>query len=397
MNNERLWTKDFVTVSFINFFIALIFYLLLVTIAPYTLSRFHTSTSIAGLVSGIFIIGALIGRLITGRIIDDIGNKNILILSLLIFAVTSALYLVEVNLPFLIMNRFLQGMAFGVATTTIATIIAQITPATRLGEGISYFSMSTILATAIGPFIGILLVGVGNFSIIFIFNIVLSIFCFVISFAVSKSASKSLSKQDNAKNSSENFKISNLIEFKAIPISIIILIISFTYSGVLTFISIYAKQIGLVESASFFFIVYAVTVLVSRPFLGRLFDARGANIVIYPCLLIYAMGMFLFSQATIGFILLLAGILLGLGYGNIQSSTQAIVVKIAPPNKLGLATATYFMFYDMGFGVGPYLFGFLIPSTGYRGLYLTMVMVILGTVLLYYLLHGRKEKQFNTC
>ena len=81
MSKERLWTKDFITVSVINFFIALIFYLLIVTIASYALDTFHTSTSMAGLVSGIFIIGALIGRLITGRIIDDVGSRKILILS----------------------------------------------------------------------------------------------------------------------------------------------------------------------------------------------------------------------------------------------------------------------------------------------------------------------------
>lgn len=338
MRKERLWTKDFVTVSVINFFIALIFYLLLVTIVSYALDKLHTSPSMAGLVSGIFIIGALLGRLITGRIIDDIGNKNILILSVLIFTITSGLYTITSNLPLLILNRILQGIAFGVATTTIATIIAQITPVARRGEGVSYFSISTILGTAIGPFIGILLMGYGDFNIIFIFNLVVSIFCLAMSFAVSKPTFKPSSVHVKAKNAKKSFK--NYLEFRAIPISIIMLIISFTFSGVLTFISIYAQQIDLVESASLFFLVYAVTILVSRPLMGRLLDAQGANIVVYPCLLIFAVGMFLFSQATRGIILLSAGVLLGLGFGNLQSSTQAIAIKITPHNKLGLATAT---------------------------------------------------------
>jgi hypothetical protein len=50
----------------------------------------------------------------------------------------------------------------------------------------------------------------------------------------------------------------------------------------------------------------------------------------------------------------------------------------------------------MGFGVGPYLFGFLIPFTGYRGLYSTMVIVILATIVLYYFLYTRKDKQLDT-
>lgn len=395
MSKESLWTKDFITVSVINFFIALIFYLLIVTIASYALDTFHTSTSMAGLVSGIFIIGALIGRLITGRIIDDVGSRKILILSLLFFTITSALYLAAVNLQILIINRFLHGVTFGVATTAIGTIIAQSTPAQKMGEGISYFSMSTILATAIGPFMGIFLIGYGNFNIIFVFNLILSIFCLVMSLAVSKLDFKSLPKQHKIKKSFKDFKISNLFEFRAIPISIVISIISFTFSGVLTFISVYAEQINLVEAAGLFFIIYAVAILVSRPFLGRLLDVMGANIVIYPCLLIFAIGMFLFSQATLGITLVIAAALIGLGYGNLQSSTQTTAINMAPPDKLGLATATYFMLYDIGFGMGPYLFGLLIPLTGYRNLYLIMVMVILGVIPLYYILHGRKEKQLN--
>ncbi len=216
MSKERLWTKDFITVSVINFFIALIFYLLIVTIASYALDTFHTSTSMAGLVSGIF-IGALIGRLITGRIIDDVGSRKILILSLLFFAIASVLYLAAINLQILIINRFLHGLTFGVATTAIGTIIAQSTPAQRMGEGISYFSMSTILATAIGPFIGIFLIEYGNFNIIFVFNLILSIFCLVMSLAVSKLDFKSLPKQHKIKNPLKTLKFQTYLNLEPYP------------------------------------------------------------------------------------------------------------------------------------------------------------------------------------
>ena len=169
----------------------------------------------------------------------------------------------------------------------------------------------------------------------------------------------------------------------------VIFIIGFSYSGVLTFVSLYSREIQLQEAASFYFLVYAVTVFVSRPVSGRLFDVRGANFVAYPCLIIYAAGMLLFSQAINGFMLLLAGSLIGLGYGNFISCAQAISIKDLPPHRLGLATATFFIFVDLGFGIGPYILGSLVPFTGYRGLYLMMMVVILATVPLYYFLHGR--------
>ena len=98
MDQERLWTKDFITVSVINFLVFLIHLLLMVIIASYAIDRFHASTSVAGLVASIFIVGALIGRLGTGRFIEDIGSKRVLIGGAVFFILTVALYFTAINL-----------------------------------------------------------------------------------------------------------------------------------------------------------------------------------------------------------------------------------------------------------------------------------------------------------
>jgi MFS family permease len=388
MNKERLWTKDFLTVSVINFLTFLTHFLLLVVIASYAIDKFHASTSMAGLVVGIFIIGILFGRLGTGRIIEDIGSKRVLLVGSLAYIITSVLYFTAINLPLLVIIRFLHGIAYGIASTAAGTIVAQIIPKSRHGEGIGYYSMSAILAVALGPFVGILLIQHVDFNLIFTFTSLLAVISFAISFVVQAPAGKP-AEQDRAK-AVNNFQISNYLEFKAIPISVVILVIGFSYSVVIAFISLYTKQIHLEEAASFYFLVYAIIVFVSRPVSGRLYDIRGANFVAYPCLFIFALGMLLFSQASQGIALLLAGAIIGLGYGNFISCAQAISIKDVAPHRLGLATATFFIFVDLGFGVGPYLLGFLIPFTGYRGLYLMMAVLILATIPLYYFLYGRK-------
>lgn len=388
MNNERLWTKDFVTVSVVNFLVFLTHFLLMVTIASYAVDKFQASTNMAGLVVGIFIIGALIGRLGTGRIIEDAGSKRVLIVSTLFFIITSALYFAATNLTLLIIIRFIHGVVFGAASTATGTIVAQIIPNSRRGEGIGYYSIGAVIAVALGPFAGVLLIQQTDFRMIFMVISILAAGSFAMSFVVNKPIYKS-PEQDQVK-AVKSFQISNFLEFKAIPISIIILVIGFSYSGVLAFISLYTKQIHLENVASFYFLVYAITVLISRPFSGRLFDMKGAKYVVYPCLFIFAVGMLLFSQANHGITLLLAGAVIGLGYGNFISSAQAISIKEVPPHRLGLATSTYFIFVDLGFGVGPYLLGSLIPFTGYRGLYLLMTVVILAAIPLYYFLIGRK-------
>ncbi|MCE5263444.1 MAG: MFS transporter [Deltaproteobacteria bacterium] len=388
MNRERLWTKDFVTVFLINFFVYLIHFLLIVTIASYAIDQFHASTSVAGLVAGIFIIGVTVGRLETGRVIEEIGSRRILVVGAISTIITAALYFGAINLPLLIINRFLHGVAFGLASTAAGTIVAKIIPKHRQGEGIGYFSMSVILATALGPFVGILVIQHEGYDIIFVVNSALAALCLGISLIVNEPAVKSsIQRQENA---IKGFNISNVIEFRAVPISMVGLIIGFIFSGILTFVSLYSKEIRLVEASSFFFIVYAVVILVSRPFSGRLLDLKGANAVIYPCLFIFAAGVLLLSQAGQGVTLLLAGAVIGLGYGNFLSCAQAVCIKAVPPHRLGLATATFFVFLDVGVGAGSYLLGFLIPFTGYRGLYLVMAVVALAAIVVYHLVHGRR-------
>jgi MFS family permease len=388
MNKERLWTKDFITVSVINFLIYLVYYSLFVIIASYAIDKFHASTSIAGLVASIFVIGMLIGRLGTGRIIAEIGSKRVLIAGAIFYIITSALYFAAINLSLLIIIRFLHGVAFGAASTATGTIVAQIIPHNRRGEGISYYSMSVMFALALGPFLGILLIQHVDFRMIFISASVIAAINVAISFAVSVPTYKS-PRQDQIK-AAKSFQISNYLEFKAIPISIIAVIIGFCYSGILAFMSLYSKQIHLEEAAHFFFLVFAIVVLLSRPFSGRLFDVKGANFVAYPCLVIFAIGMLMFSQANQGITLLLAGAIIGLGFGNFASCGQVIAIKAVPPHRLGLATATFFLFADLGVGVGPYLLGFLVPFVGYRGLYFVITIVIIVTIVLYHFLYGRK-------
>lgn len=391
-SRTRLWTKDFVIVSSINFFITLIFYLLMVTLAIYAVNELDASTSEAGLISGIFIIGTLIGRLFIGRFIDSIGRKKTLFIGLIFFTLTTILYFVDLGIGFLLVNRLIHGMAMGMASTATGTIVAQIIPPTRKGEGIGYYSMSATLATAIGPFIGLFMAQHTSFQIIFSFCLALGVISLITAFFLYVPALKVTAKVTESKG----FKLSNFIEPKALPISIITLLLAFCYSSVLSFISFYAIEIDLVNTASFFFVVYAVAVLLSRPFSGPLMDRKGSNFIMYPAFIIFGVGLLLLSMTTNSFTLLAAGFLIGLGFGNMQSSSQAIAVKLTPPHRMGMATSTFFIMLDAGLGFGPYILGFIIPVTGYSTLYVILGVVVILTSVLYHFLHGKKERTART-
>ncbi|MER2108861.1 MAG: MFS transporter [Solibacillus sp.] len=389
MMKEPIWTKDFIIVSVINFISILTFFLLMVTIASYSVETYHVSTSIAGLVSSIFIIGTLLGRLGAGRYIATIGPQRMLLIGLVAFFVTTSLYLLQWGVGFLLAIRLLQGIAVGTIGTATGTIVAYILPASRKGEGIGYFSLSAILATAIGPFIGMFFMKLDNgFDLIFYTNVALSLVILIGYFFVKISITMKAPTAAEEKLS----LLEKFIEPKAVPISFVALLVGFAYSGVMSFITFYAEEIHLVDTASYFFLAYAVIVVLSRPYTGKLMDMRGPNLIVYPCLAIFAIGMVLFSQATAGWMLLLAAACFGLGYGNFNSIAQTIAVKSTEPHRFGLATSTYFILYDLGLGIGPFILGMIEPHTTYEMIFAAMVPIILICLPLYYVLVGRKQK-----
>ena len=79
-----------------------------------------------------------------------------------------------------------------------------------------------------------------------------------------------------------------------------------------------------------------------------------------------------------------------------QSCCQAISIKSVPPEKIGLSTATFSIFLDIGLGFGPYLLGLLITIMSYSQLYALLAIIVLCTIVLYYMIYARHQKNQNT-
>jgi len=389
--NEKLWTKDFIMVSITNFIVLLIFYLLMVTTSSFAVNEYQATASQAGLATGIYIVGTLMGRLFTGRCIGTVGVKKIVTLGLIAFTCTTGLYFVHAGITILLISRLVNGMAAGMASTATGTMVAQIVPKSRKGEGIGYFSMSTTLGTAIGPFLGIFLARFTSYNMIFFICVILAALALLVSFTLKQSDVKAVEKVKEVTQHSFSFK--NYIEPNAIAIATITFFMSFGYAALLSFLTFFAEERHLITAASFFFLVYAIAILLTRPFSGRFMDTKGSNLVMIPCFILYAIGLFLVSATHTGGLLLIAAAIIGAGYGNLQSGAQAIAIKLTPTERSGLATSTFFIALDAGLGFGPSILGVIEPAIGYGNLFNILGFITLFSLALYIMLHGRKDKK----
>ena len=371
---------------FVNFCIAAIMYLLITTTALYALDRFQADEVVAGIVSGSFIVGAIVARLVGGKFLDVMGRKRTLVVGLLICVVLAFAQAFVTDLWLLVLLRGLHGIAFGAASSGVSTGVLASIPASRRSEGVGYYGLSTTFGSAIGPLMGILLIESFDYSALFIGAALWG--------AAGLAAALALRLPERVLTDADRARLRSwhpwtFVERSVLPISAVMLIASVGFSGVLSFLNPYAVVEGVGAIGGAYFLSYAAVAFVSRLFVGRLQDRFGDNAVVYPLLACLVAGLLVLWVGLDGALPYVSAALMGFGFGAIMPTIQSIVVSTAGPERVALATTTFFLAADIGFGIGPIVDGALVEAFGYQGMYLALAGVALVGIVLYTGTHGR--------
>lgn len=381
MNKPALWTKDFIGISVTNFFLFMTFYFLLVTLPVYVLHELNGSEAEAGLATTVFLISAILIRFISGQWVEHFGKKNVLVASLVVFLIASSLYPFTDGLTSLLVLRFFHGIGFGMATTAAGAVVADIIPHSRRGEGMGYYVMSMNLAMAIGPFAGLAIMNRWTIQTGFAVCTAVAFIALLISFVLKKDRPE---RGEGTNKFKLNLAPAQLVEKTALPIALTGTFFAIVYSAILSFVSVYAEELHIGAASGFFFVVYAVVIVLSRPFTGRWFDRYGANAVVYPSIVLFAAGLLLLSQAGGAGLFFIAAGVIGLGWGTLFPGFQTIAISKARPEKKALATATFLSLFDLGIGFGSFVMGAVAAGLGFKVLYAACAVYVLAGLIVYY-------------
>ncbi|MEH7112568.1 MFS transporter [Neobacillus niacini] len=386
MNKPKLWTKDFINISLSNFFLFLTFYILLVTLPIFSLQEFDSDASQAGLMTTVFLLSAIVSRPLAGQWLERASSKKVLLTALIVFAAASLLYFLPKTITGFLVVRLLHGIGFGMATTAVGAIVADLIPSSRRGEGMGYFVMSTNLAMVLGPFVGLTVIQQWDSQTMFIMTVIVAFGALITGLTVK------LPKTDDSDQIVilPAFSFKNFFEPSAVKIAIVGSFLAIVYSALLSFVSVYANEINLTEVSSLFFVVYAIILLMSRPFTGKWLDQYGPNVIVFPAIILFAFGMFVLSQSSGAFMFLASAGMIGLGWGTLFPTFQTIAIQNAAPRKRGLATATFLSIYDIGIALGSFLVGLIAAKMDFSSLYLLSSFYVLFGAVLYYFLQVRK-------
>lgn len=370
---EPVWTKDFILISIANLFISLGFQMLL-PVLPVFSARIGGSDAWAGLVVGIFTASAVLMRPIAGRLLDSHGRRRVYILGLIAFLICVMAYNWTSTILALLILRFIHGFGWGASSTAASTIASDIIPKSRLAEGMGYFGLTSTLAMAVAPALGLGLLGSHGFNTVFYFSAAVVFLSIFISLPISyhKPDAPPKSKLILFSQTGEAGE-TGIIEKTALLPAIVIFFVTMTYGAIVSFIALYANQ-RQVENIGLFFTVYAAALLISRPYFGRLTDKKGASFAVLPGIVFVIIAMLLIYSAKSLILFLIPGFIYGIGFGAIQPALQAMAVSKVIPSRRGAANATFFLGFDLGIGAGAILWGIIAEAFGYQFIYLLAVI-----------------------
>lgn len=372
-DGQKLFSRTFALGWLITFSFYLVFYFLITIMALYAIKEFAASDLVAGFASSSFVVGATIARFSCGYIVDRFGRRRVLILASILAVIASVLYIPADSLVLLIGVRLLHGFAFCFASTAAMAVTQLVIPPSRRAEGTGYLSLTSTLATAVGPALALFLVGTFNYQFIFWVTLAVTVATLVLSLLVEDP----LQRQEGAPT---RWSIKTIVHPAVVPVAVFMMMIGLCYAGVITYLNPYAENRDVIAGAGLFFIAYATSMLIMRTFLGRVQDRHGPTPVIVSGLVAFAIALAILAVADTDWLVVVAGALTGMGYGTLMPAAQAITVDAVPAAQIGTGLSTLFLFTDLGFGLGPVLLGVLLGGVGYGGMFamLSGVVVLAG-------------------
>lgn len=383
---DKIWTRDFVLVCLANFFIFLGFQMTLPTI-PLFVKELGGSDQLIGIITGIFTFSALLLRPYAGHALESKGRQFVYMVGLAIFVLSVGSYAFIASIVLLFIMRMVQGVGWGFSTTAGGTIATDIIPPKRRGEGMGYFGLSGNLALAFGPSLGLTLAGAISFSQLFLICAVIGL----ISFLLSSRIRYKQVEQSPDKTITVKFDI---FEKTALQPSVLLFFITVTFGGIASFLPLYAAQKH-IDGIELYFLVYALFLMISRMFAGKIYDKKGHEYVFLPGTVLIFVAMILLSWLPNLTTMLIAAGMYGLGFGSVQPALQAWSVDKAPNNRKGMANATFFSFFDLGVGLGAMIFGQLAFMFGYSSIYATGACSVMLSMVLYVFLLIRAKKRMH--
>ncbi len=369
---DKIWNRGFISVFLVNMMMFFGQQMTNVLIPKYTYSLGGTPM-IVGFIASSFAYTALLLKVFAAPMIDTFNKKKILGIAILVMALSYLGYSISSSIKSVLLFRLLQGAGQAFSATCCLALATDMLPRDRIGTGIGYYSVAQAVCQSIGPSVGLWLVKTVGYHMTFLLCSCIMASAAVMAFML---------KNNYTKTKRFSISLKGIIAKEAIIPASLMFFLCMAYYNVTAFLVIYAEMQNIEGNTGFFFTVYALTLLVSRPLIGKMSDKYGTVKVLIPAMCFFAIAFILIGCAGSLTVLLIAAFVSAFGYGACQPAVQTLCMKSVPKEKRGAGSTTNYIGQDAGNLVGPVVAGFVVEKFGYHTMWFVMIIPVLIAALI---------------
>ena len=374
----KLWNKWYITILLLSMVNHVASQLITPIVSKYAMSIGATMAT-AGTIVGLMSLAAMFARPFAGLSSDRINKKLIIAVTGAVTGVCMYLYSASKSAEMMAAVRFVHGISFSFSTVALLAFNTMFIPKDKIGEGIGWSVVTTTLATAMGPNLGLWLVDHFGYKACFAaaaIGTIIPNLCFLV---------VPNRQEPHVPGKSAKFNVNDFISLQIFPFALLTGLFSCCNGIVNSFLTLLGDEHG-IEGVGVFFTAYSVILIVTRPITGKLYDQKGIKFIMYPSIALAALSMLLLGKATSTWIVLLAGVLKALGQGTGAPSIQAHCLKKLGRDKAGVVSSTCYMGNDIGNTVGPAIGGLIASRTGYGSMFIMIAVsvIVIGWPLLFF-------------
>lgn len=374
----KLWNKWYIIILLLGMVNHASSQLITPIVSKYAMSVGAT-VAVAATISGLMSLAAMFARPFAGLSSDRVNKKMIIAVTGAVTGLCMFLYSVSETVEMMTAVRLVHGISFSFSTVAMLAFNTVFIPKDKMGEGIGWSVVTTTLATAMGPNIGLWLVDHMGFRACFVAAAVGTV--------VSNLAFLMVPYKPEPRNQlqAKKFDINDFISLEILPFAILTGLFSCCNGIVNGFLALIGDERN-IEGIGVFFTAYSIIMIATRPITGKLYDKKGIKFIMYPCIALAALSMFLLGKATSGWAIMLAGVLKALGQGTGAPSIQAHCLKRLGREKAGVVSSTCYMGNDIGNALGPTVGGIIASHASYETMFISIAisLIVIGWPVLFF-------------
>jgi MFS family permease len=366
--SQTLWTRTFILLCCAQFFGSSQHALLQPTFPLYITSLGGTPFQV-GLVLACFAVTSVVFRPLIGAWADRWSEPGVSICGLSLLSIAVFICFIHLTEATMFANA-LRGLGWAAMSAAGYSMLALSAPPARRGEASGYYSGVQASGTILLPAVALWLIEkpFGGFNIVFAVAIALAAIGACMSALLARSVPEKIHHPQTADALPWWREILNVLDREIILASVLSFFSHVTFPAVASFLVLYAREIG-VDNIGWFYTASGATSILARPLLGRVSDNIGRRRALLACFVLQAFALTKLAYADNLVALMISGVLYMVGLAMSSSTTLAIAMEQAKPERRGRAMATFSVALPLSNGVGALICGSLVQWFGFFWMY----------------------------